>query len=260
MSQPTVKMKMGNDPFKNVPIMKRLSKILVILVMIITVHSIFQNGAVAPLMQDENFEDFIVSDTSTPSSWTRTVTVQAIADPVDAYGASWDGFHMAGAVLSLFATLSLTSPVDMAACVLAPSSDKAVCSLREKNGEWASICANSNDCDWTINVPRAGPYSVIIFDIDTGWSEGIYELVDVIMVSDQSSHTALPKLEELTRALIEMVSPVTVDYPMWWTGGKPAVYNKREDDRRDRGIAVVSHATAAQGTRLSQSQIYLFSH
>lgn len=253
-----IKPKKGSDPFSGSRVMKRVYKFLGIAMILALFWNVHNQGVIAPYFQKRNFQDFIVPYDGTHSSWSDTATIQTEVFATDVYGVAWDGISLGSVFGPIFASLSLTSPPDTVACIVtADSSEPAQCAMRQRAEAMLSHCSQSLNCDWTINVPTDEPYAVVIFDFDDHVSQGAWDLIDAVIISDRAD-SRVAEVEEIARALISVVSPTTLNLPTWVFGGPRITFNQGESDRRERGLAVLDKARAAEGVTLSQSTLYVF--
>lgn len=263
-----VKAKPGLNNHETNPTLKTLYKWMGYGMIVAVLWSLFKNGLIAPYFQEIDYNEFITPENAISSGVTEQVIVQVSSNSVDAFGGPFDGFSLGSVVGPIFAALELTTPPDLVACLIFLSADQATCSYRQKEKRYLSTCHNAYDCDWAFNVPANEPYAVVIFDIDTGWNEGTWDLVDYIIVGE-SNNERNGQLDHISRLFTEIASPTTMTIPRWLTDIIPGdwslenrrfTFNQAESDRRERGIAVLSKNRAAEGVSLSQSSIYIFSN
>lgn len=224
-----------------------------VVMLVLLGFSTWRNGVIAPLLQSEDFTEYIADSEINAPGWSRQMTISIQAHQVDIYGMVWDGVSFGGVVGGMFSAIDLSAPSDLVPCVVAASANQAQCMMRREGEKIKSHCPNAYSCDWRIPIPARGVFSIVVFDADSGLAEGTWEFVDAVHIGDSSDDDAAA-VDQATRQLINLVSPTTVDLP----GFGVRTFNRREAERRERHLPVVSPNSGDQRLELPQSYIALF--
>ncbi|MGD1923361.1 MAG: hypothetical protein ACFB03_04120 [Paracoccaceae bacterium] len=239
--------------------MKFFGKILKVGMLAFLCTTVWQSGVAAPRFQPQDFNAYIDPSGETPATWSKTVTIQLSVQPLNAFAKPWDGFSLGTVIGPIFGGLDTATPADPTVCILTATSSTAYCTLREAEGDYRSTCPNSNVCDWTVSVPHGQQYAIVVFDVDDGWTQGSWDLVDTLIVGN-AEPAEMARLDQLTRKLIEIVSPTTITLPDEVSGGAVFTFNNEEAERRERAFLVLDHAQAEASVSLSQSLVAVFSN
>lgn len=188
----------------------------------------------------------------------RDLYLSVQTDQVDVYGDPWDGIQTSGMLGGFFAPVNISSPPDMAACVVTVDVYDCYRKGTEENPE--SFCHDSYSCEWTIDAPDS-EFGIVIYDIDVLAGRNVSDLVDVFLVSPDGN--ASDALRESTRFVMNTVSPLDIDVPE--EVGKALhlekdkfKYRSGEAKRRERVLKVLTAGQCASTPCiLTQSSVQL---
>lgn len=172
--------------------------------------------------------------------------------------APWDGIGRLGTYLAVFvADLNIASPPDLAVCVVTLEITEPSCETINRDGFPTSHCVDAFQCDWFVEVPNSTSFGVAIFDVDDGLSEGPWDFVDAVYVSDDGSTSTLAALDQKTRRFIEKTAPTEFVRPSFMPPGPAIEFNTSEKRRRQKAFMFLNRDEAKSEIKLTQSSVHI---
>lgn len=189
---------------------------------------------------------------------TKQIEVFVIADQATVNAEPWDGSPALGGVVGpFFASVGMVSPPDLVLCVVGLEGYQVHCIVRQRMGRTVSACMNAFECEWQVEVPRHGPFALVVADLDWGVLEGPWDLVDIVYVSDEPRYSELNDLDKRARAVVEDISPTILRIDLGGDNIEELVFDKEESLRRENPVLLSGETELRGRVRLRQSSIQI---
>lgn len=199
-------------------------------------------------------------ETAPPSkAESQTLRVTVVANETTAYGMPWDGIRMGGIVGSFMPELPLTSPPDLAVCVVAlEGQDTAIeCHHNVVDGTPVSFCHDAFECSFDLPSRSGAAFGVVIYDIDTLLGDDRNDFVDAFLVASPEGEIAV--VEAATRAAVQTLCRTDVEVPGTFRDRLKLdrlTILPNEEKRRASAMRVIGRGDCeAAACRLTQSQV-----
>jgi len=199
------------------------------------------------------------AETAPPSEASQTIRLTVVANETTAYGTPWDGIRMGGIVGSLMPELPLTSPPDLAVCLVAlEGEDTAMeCHHNLVDGTPVSFCHDAFECSFDLPSRSGTAFGVVIYDIDTLLGDDRNDFVDAFLIAGPEGEIAA--VEAATRAAVQTLCRTDVEVPGTFRDRLKLdrlTIMPNEQKRRSSAMRVIKRGDCeAAACRLTQSQV-----